>query len=249
MGGWLDDNISSFSSGGFEQDGRTADLVAPGELNWALCSTDTEMYDECTTLTGEPTPVQETGGTSESAPLTAGVAALVIQAYRSTHGGSSPSPAQVKQIITSTADDVDAPADQQGAGRLDAYKAVLAAESITAPHAVGDTLLMSASQLNAVDQPGTAETLSDQVTDTGAVTQKVSVSSRTLGAYRAVKSAQLELSDSTSPHITDWNGVRDNYEPVTFHVPSGQDRLNVAIAFQGPFPLETPNCMAACASR
>ena len=40
--GWLDNNISSLSSGGFEQGGRTVDVVAPGELNWSLCSTNTD---------------------------------------------------------------------------------------------------------------------------------------------------------------------------------------------------------------
>ena len=38
--GWLNNNISSFSSGGFEQAAATVDVVAPGELNWALCSTE-----------------------------------------------------------------------------------------------------------------------------------------------------------------------------------------------------------------
>ena len=45
--GWLDNNISSFSSSGFTQDGSTVSLVAPGELNWALCSTDTAQYSDC----------------------------------------------------------------------------------------------------------------------------------------------------------------------------------------------------------
>jgi hypothetical protein len=40
------------------------------------------------------------------------------------------------------------------------------------------------------------------------------------------------FSDTSSPHITDWQGVSDNYEPFTFNVPEGQDRLNVAAAFQ-----------------
>ena len=80
--GWLNDNISALSSSGFEQDGRVIDVVAPGELNWALCSTDTAKYDECTDFRGNPSPVIEFGGTSESAPLTAGVAALVDPGLR-----------------------------------------------------------------------------------------------------------------------------------------------------------------------
>ena len=70
--GWLNNNISALSSSGFEQDGHTISLVAPGELNWALCSTDTAMYAECTDFQGNPSPVQESGGTSGSAPLARG---------------------------------------------------------------------------------------------------------------------------------------------------------------------------------
>jgi subtilase family protein len=167
--GFLNNNISSFSSAGFEQDGQTMSLVAPGELNWALCSTDTSMYFECVSLAGQPTPVQQTGGTSESAPLTAGVAALVIQAYAKTHGGAVPSPALVKQFITSTAVDVKAPANLQGSGLLNAYGAVVAAESYkaTPPAHTPNTLLESASQFNSVAAAGTPRAFTEKLTNLG----------------------------------------------------------------------------------
>jgi hypothetical protein len=41
--------ISALSSGGFTQPGRTIDLVAPGDLGWALCSTDVDIYQKCFT--------------------------------------------------------------------------------------------------------------------------------------------------------------------------------------------------------
>ena len=233
--GYLSNDISSFSSGGYEQNGRTIDVVGPGELGWALCSTDTKMYGECTSYAGKPTPVIPFGGTSQSAPLTAGEAALVDQAYEKTHG-TYPSPAVVKQIITGTADDINAPADQQGAGLDDAYKAVRAAESYkaagTSPTPQGANLLKSSTQLNATDVPGTPETLTDTVTNTGATSQTVSVSSRTLGPYTPVASTTVTLNDASSPKTTDWAGTPSNYAPVTFNVAPGQDRLDASAAFQ-----------------
>lgn len=229
--GFLNDNISSFSSGGFDMAGGTVDVVAPGELNWALCSTDTAMYADCVDLAGNPTPVLAFGGTSESAPLTAGVAALVIQAYRSTHNGATPTPAVVKQIITSTASDIGAPADQQGAGLVNAYQAVQAAESYkTTP--VGDTLLESSSQLNLIAATGTHRTLTDTITNNGAGWETVNLSTRAIGTYHTLKSATVTLSDATSPKVPDWQGINDNVETVNFNVPAGQNRLNAAIAFQ-----------------
>ena len=110
--GWISDNISSFSSGGFSMSGpRTPDIVAPGDLGWALCSTNLALFTDCINFAtpAAPTPIQDFGGTSESSPLTAGEAALIIQAYRSTHGHADPSPALVKQIIMSTATALGAP--------------------------------------------------------------------------------------------------------------------------------------------
>ncbi|MDQ6778599.1 MAG: S8 family serine peptidase [Actinomycetota bacterium] len=242
VAGWLDNNISSLSSGGVDQDGQTIDLVAPGELNWVTCSKNTAIYRECVNYNGQPTDFYPSGGTSESAPLTSGTAALVIQAYRTTHHGATPTPAQVKEILTSTANDIGAPADQQGAGLLDAYKAVLAAESFGRGaggdftrshwHRPASTVLTSPSQLDATGQVGTTETLSETVTNNGSRPEIVNLSTRTLGDYTTIKTANVALSDTASPHITDWQGINDNYEPVSFQVPAGANRLNAAIAFK-----------------
>jgi Subtilase family/Peptidase inhibitor I9 len=234
--GYLSNNISSFSSGGFETDGRTIDAVAPGELNWALCSTNTAIYGDCFNYAGNPTPVIAFGGTSESAPLTAGEAALVIQAYRQGHGGASPTPAVVKQIIVSTTDDIGSPADQQGAGLIDAYKAVQAAESYQTPSTAstptGQTLLFGPTQLNAIDAPGSTERLTDTVTNNGSSAQAISLSTREVGDSTTVGSGKVTLSDGSSPKTTNWAGTPANYEPFTFRVPAGQDRLSVSAAFQ-----------------
>ena len=65
------------------------------------------------------------GGTSMSTPLTAGVAALVFQAA---YGSASiANPFNVKMIIQNTVDDLGNEPFQQGAGRVNALKAVTAA--------------------------------------------------------------------------------------------------------------------------
>ena len=133
-GTWLSNNVASFSSGGYSQSGGTVDLVAPGDSNWALCSTDPKRYTGCSdTFAGKDIGVQSFGGTSEAAPLTAAAAADVIQAYSGTHGGVDPSPALVKEILCSTATDISSPAYEQGAGLLNVLGAVKLAESLPAP--------------------------------------------------------------------------------------------------------------------
>ena len=45
--GWLDNEVSTLSSSGVTEDRRVPDLIAPGDLNWADCSTDTSAYTDC----------------------------------------------------------------------------------------------------------------------------------------------------------------------------------------------------------
>ena len=171
--------------------------------------------------------VELSGGTSEAAPLTAGRRGPGHPGLRANHGGIDPSPAVVKQIITSTAQDINAPADQQGAGLLDAYQAVLAAESFpgsTGP-ARGAALLAGANQLHATGLPGTPQRLTDTISNDRSRSQTIALSSRTLGAYQTVSTATADLSDATG-----------NLAVLHFTVPPGQARLDGSIAFVGAGP-------------
>src|SRR5262249_9347843 len=158
-GGRIDGNPSALSSAGFTQFGpRTLDVLAPGDLGWSLCSTNTALYTNCLDNNGRPSAIQIFGGTSESAPLVAGEAALIIDAYRRAHGGATPTPDLVKRIITSTADDLGIPAQEQGAGLINSMKAVQAALSIQdangAPAPQGSSLLLSRGGFSATARAG-----------------------------------------------------------------------------------------------
>src|SRR4051794_37800742 len=102
-GTYLSDNISAIGGGGFGQDAQSVDFVAPGEADWALCSADIARFTECAGFNGTAQPLHQFGGPSQSTPLTAGAAALIIEAYRGTHAGRTPAPAPVKRLLTSTA--------------------------------------------------------------------------------------------------------------------------------------------------
>jgi Subtilase family len=234
--GYVSGNISSLSSGGSTEVGRSIDLVAPGDLDWAICTADPTLAADCTNQAGAPSGLTQSGGTSEAGPLVAGVAALVIQAYRTTHGGASPTPQLVGQLLTSTADDLGAIGAEQGAGQVDAYRAVEAAMSVHtadgSPTATGNTLLTDVDQLDAIGNPGASQNFSVQVTNTGTSTQKVSLSGRTLGASHVVSNKTVTLADGGASYV-DAYGFTRNVQKVAFTVPAGQSELDANIAYPG----------------
>jgi Subtilase family len=244
--GWLNDNISPFSSGGFDAYGNTVDVTAPGDSSFASCSTNLTFFPDCASFGGKALGVEAFGGTSEASPWTAGIAALIDQAYQKSHGGSRPSPALVKQIIMSTATNLGAPADEQGAGLVNAYQAVKMAESIGLSHHTGSTLLTSVTkvspanpaprqgQINGLGNPGTAVTATVEVTNTGSGRQTVHLSGQALGKPTDVQNKSLTLSNAHSKKFTDAFGFVNNYGELHFTVRPGQDQLNASIAYPAP---------------
>jgi Subtilase family len=229
--GWLTDNISAFSSSGYDEAGGTVDMVAPGDLSWASCDASAK-YSDCVNDLDKPSDIEEAGGTSESAPFVSGAAALVIQAFRTTHGGKTPTPLQVKQILLSTATDLGAPAQEQGAGLLNSEEAVQLAASYGIARRTGTTLLSSPGQLAVSAPPGTRKTWKVTVTNEGARAQTVSLSGRALNpSTTSSASGAVALNDATSNQYKADSGLQANYATFTFRVPAGQARLDVAIAY------------------
>ncbi len=251
--GWLNDNISPLSSGGFDAYGNTVDVAAPGDSSFASCSTNLSFFPDCESWGGKADGLELFGGTSEASPWTAGIAALIIQAYRKTHGGTTPSPAVVKQIIMSTATSLGAPADEQGTGLVNAYSAVELAESYGLSHRVGSTLLTNVEsvsptnpsprqgQINGIGNPNTLVTANVQVTNAGASGQTVHVSGQTFGPANNVQNLKVTLSNSKSKKFVDSFGFVNNYTETHFTVHSGEARLVASIAY----PAATLNFNAA----
>jgi hypothetical protein len=227
-GGWEDNNITALSSDGITQfNPHTVDVVAPGDRGWSLCSNDTAHFFGCADIDHgtNPPPIWAAGGTSASCPETAATAALVIQAYAKTHHGSMPSPALVERIIVSTATDLGAPADHQGAGLVNSLKAVQLAESINGGSTQGSTLLVNKTSLNATVNAGQTASFSVTVTNEGSGAQTVtpSVSGRPTPVSNDTGTVNLS---SASPTYIDGEGRTDFYALHTFSVPAGADNLN-----------------------
>ena len=221
---------------------RTVDVVAPGDAGWALCSTNVAVFLGCTndvTLAGLPSAFTFFfGGTAESAPLTSGEAALVIQAYRSTHRGADPTPALVKQIIMSTATDLGAPAYEQGAGLINTLAAVRSALSIQdangAPKSRGGDLLNAPTSASVIAEPGTPEERSFTITNTGTTTRHICPVLEALGPPIAGATASLYLSATGTPSFIDYIGFVQPYITYQFTVPAGAQHLDAAVAFAVP---------------
>ncbi len=237
-GTWANDNIASLSGGGTSQAARVPDLAAPGDSGWALCTPDLDQYAECADFKGAPSPIEDFGGTSQSSPLVSGAAALVIEAYENTHHGVRPSPALVKQFLTSTATDLGAPAYEQGAGELNSLAAVQAARSWRdgngKPASVANAIIAGPTQLTGIGNGGSTATESLKLTNTSATAQTVKLATRKLGAFLSRQSGSVSFDAATAPTFFDFTGLARAFVRKTFTVPKGADRLDVSFAAPTP---------------
>jgi hypothetical protein len=227
-GGWEDNNITALSSDGFTQfNPNTVSVVAPGDRGWSLCSSDTTQFFGCADIDhgSNPPPIWAAGGTSASAPETSGTAALVMQAYAKAHGGNMPSPALVKQIIVSSAQDLGAPADRQGAGLVDTLKAVQLAETINdGSQPQGNSLFVPRTSLSATVHAGQSPFWYVHVTNTSATPQTVTPSIIGRPQQTSTDTGTVNLS-SASPTYIDGEGHTDFFQEHQFTVPAGADYL------------------------
>ena len=227
--GWEDDNMTTLSSGGTAPNGAVVDLVAPGYLGLAVAGAGGDP----------PLPTEAFGGTSQSAPFISGAAADVIQAYRDTHGGTTPTPAQVKQILTSTATDMGADADQQGAGLLNVYAAVQAARQMPgttlASHVnTPAALVNNPTQLDVQGPGGSTVQRSVSLYNASSSTERVFGTYRVLGGEATFGRPVTERVSAPAAGAAIPPQGATAAAPVKFTVPRGVDVLDADMRWPDP---------------
>lgn len=236
-GKYTSNQVSGLSSSGISQTNRVMDLLAPGDLNWTLCSdrllNGQPQYQACTDYNGKPSDLAVEGGTSESSPLTAGAAALVIQAYRQGHAGSSPSPALLRSLLDSSADDLGLPADEQGAGLLNTYRATTLARNYRISGASGTEMIASKGQISNHGTPGQHFTNTVRLTNSGNGVQRVSATLRSVSHISGQQTQSVPFNPTTAPQFLDVLGRPRPYVEKTFTVPPGTDRMDLLATVAG----------------
>jgi Subtilase family len=228
---WTNNDITPLSSGGAAPDNRIVDLVAPGYGGEAECNP-----------AGSGCPANTTteafGGTSQSAPLIAGAAADVIQAYAATHQGTKPAPAVVKDILTGTARDIEAPAGEQGAGLVDIYAAVRAAQQLPGTTQATDagppSLIPSPAQLDVTADGGARSSQQVTLYNTGAAKTKITGNYRVLRPATQLGRTVTEPVSAPDPSLPVPAAGARAAAPITFRVPRGLDRLNTDLIIPDP---------------
>ncbi|MGH3422088.1 MAG: S8 family serine peptidase, partial [Streptosporangiaceae bacterium] len=219
----------TLSSGGTTPVGDVVDLAAPGYLALAVAG-----------INQQPAPALPTeafGGTSQSAPFISGAAADVIQAYRDSHGQATPTPTQVKEILTSTATDIGAESDQQGAGLVNVFAAVEAARQMpgtSVTHSSTPELVANPSQLDVQGAVGSTVPTSVTLYNASSNTEKVTGTYRALGSETSFGSPVTENVSAPPPGNPIPAQGATAAAPITFTVPKGVSVLDADMRWPDP---------------
>ncbi|HEY7147525.1 MAG TPA: S8 family serine peptidase [Streptosporangiaceae bacterium] len=230
---YVSNNMAAQSSGATAPTGKVVDLVAS---DWFGGETDcAPLINGCP----DNYPIEAAAGTSEASPLIAGAAADVIQAYRGTHNGASPTPAMIKDILTGTATSIDAPADQQGAGLLNAYAAVKAAQQMpgtTAGHGSADapSIIASPSQLDISGDGGSVSGQTVSLYNASSQPARVSGSYRWIGPEFPVGRVVTENVTAPDPSLPVPEAGATAAKTITFNVPPHLSRLDADMIWPDP---------------
>ena len=224
--------MAAQSSGGVAPTGKVTDLVAS---DWFGGET------ACAPLIGgcpSNYPVEAAAGTSEASPLIAGAAADVIQAYRDTHNGASPTPLQVRSILTGTATPIDAPADEQGEGLLNVYAAVRAAQQMPGTTFRGSddapAILPTPNQLDVSGEGGTVSKQSLSLYNPS--NKQINVTGRfsKLGLEHQLGHVVTENVTAPDPSLPIPVAGAPAAKTISFTVPKGLDRIDADLIWPDP---------------
>ncbi len=230
---YVSNQMAALSSGGTAPTDKLVNLVAPGWYGGEAACADNS--GGC-----PPTyPTEAMRGTSEAAPLIAGAAADVIQAYRDTHRGVSPTPEVVQDILASTATDLNNPADQQGDGLLNVYAAVKAAQQMpgttdTAGPGGSPSLVVSPWQLDLAGSGGSVSDQSVTVYNTSRLPTDVAGAYRWIGPEHQIGTVVTERASAPGPSAPIPPEGATAAKTISFRVPPGLDLLDADMIWPDP---------------
>ncbi|HEY6314798.1 MAG TPA: hypothetical protein VIY52_28905, partial [Streptosporangiaceae bacterium] len=142
-----------------------------------------------------------------------------------------------KEILTSTATDIGAPADQQGAGLLNVFAAVEAARQMpgsTAGFLNAPELVDSPTQLNVQGAGGSTVNTSVTLYNASSIPQRVTGTYRALGSETSFGSPVTENVSAPSPSAPIPPQGATAAAPITFTVPRGVDVLDADMRWPDP---------------